>query len=100
MARWGRHHKPIVAGASVLLIAAVAAVSVGIIVLGREQQKTEAQRLAAVREKIRADAKSTEATQKALDLRRRDAISRVNLAYREYLDDNVRAGRRALAWLP
>ena len=33
--------------------------------------------------------KSIEATQKAESLRRRDAVSRVNLAYREYLDDNV-----------
>ena len=36
-----------------------------------------------------AIAKSIEATQKAESLRRRDAVSRVNLAYREYLDDNV-----------
>ncbi len=57
--------------------------------LGREQQRTEAQRLAAIREKIRADANFFEATQRARDLRRRDAISRVNLAYREYVDDNV-----------
>ena len=36
-----------------------------------------------------AVAKSIEVTQKAESLRRRDAVSRVNLAYREYLDDNV-----------
>ncbi len=47
-----------------------------------EQKKTEGQRVLAI-------AKSIEATQRAESLRRRDAVSRVNLAYREYLDDNV-----------
>jgi WD40 repeat protein len=75
LARWGRRHKPIVAGAAALLLTAVAALSAGIVLVGREQMRTEQQRLLAER---RAEA-----------LRRRDAISRVNLAYREYLDDNV-----------
>ena len=48
LARWGRRHKPIVAGAAVLLITAVAALSAGIVLVGREQRKTETQRLAAV----------------------------------------------------
>ncbi len=89
LARWGRQHKPVVAGAAALLITAVALLSGGILLLGREQRKTEAQRRHAVQERIRADAKTVEATQRAEDLRRRDTISRVNLAYREYLDDNV-----------
>ena len=82
LARWGRRHKPIVAGAAVLLITAVAALSVGILLLEQEQKKTESQR-------VLANAKSIEATQRAESLRRRDAVSRVNLAYREYVDDNV-----------
>jgi WD40 repeat protein/serine/threonine protein kinase len=82
LARWGRRHKPVVAGAAALLLTAVAALSAGIILIGREQHKTEQQRLLAI-------AKSQEATQKAESLRHRDAVNRVNLAYREYLDDNV-----------
>jgi eukaryotic-like serine/threonine-protein kinase len=82
LARWGRRHKPIVAGAAGLLITAVAALSAGIILLEQEQKKTESQR-------VLANAKSIEATQRAEALRRRDAVSRVNLAYREYLEDNV-----------
>jgi WD40 repeat protein/serine/threonine protein kinase len=82
LARWGRRHKPVVAGVAALLITAVAALSAGIVLLGREQRKTEQQRLAAVQQR-------EVATEKAESLRRRDAVSRVNLAYREYVDDNV-----------
>ena len=45
LARWGRRHKPVVAGAAALLVTAVAALSAGIVLLGREQRKTEHQRL-------------------------------------------------------
>ena len=64
------------------LLTAVAALSVGIVLVGREQRKTENQRLAAVQQRELV-------SEKAESLRRRDAVSRVNLAYREYLDDNV-----------
>ncbi len=89
LARWGRRHRPIVAGAAALLLTAVAALSAGILLVGREQRRTEQQRLVAEEQRRRADLKSDEATRRAEALRRRDAISRVNLAYREYLDDNV-----------
>ena len=82
LARWGRTHKPIVTGAAALLLTAVAALTAGIFLLGREQRKTENQRLAAVKQGLLV-------AEKAEALRRRDAVSRVNLAYREYLDDNV-----------
>jgi WD40 repeat protein/serine/threonine protein kinase len=93
LARWGRRHKPIVAGAAALLLTAVAALSAGIILVGREQQKTEFQRLAAVQQSVLV-------SQKAESLRRRDAVSRVNLAYREYLDDNVALADQLLAGCP
>ena len=40
-------------------------------------------------QRVLATDSSIEATRRAEALRRRDAVSRVNLAYREYLDDNV-----------
>ena len=52
LARWGRRHKPIVAGVAVLLITAVAALSVGILLLEKEQKKTEGQRVLAVASSI------------------------------------------------
>jgi eukaryotic-like serine/threonine-protein kinase len=89
LSRWGRRHKPIVAGAAALLITAVVALTAGVILVGREQHRTELQRQVAEDQRRLAFAKSQEATQQAQALRRRDAVSRVNLAYREYLDDNV-----------
>ena len=93
LSRWARQHKPIMAGVAALLVTAVVALSMGVILVGREQNRTEKQRR-------RAIAKSDEATQKAEMLRRRDAVSRVNLAYREYLDDNVALGDDLLAGCP
>ena len=46
LARWGRRHRPLVASAAVLLVTAVAALSLGILLLGRAQRETEAQRRA------------------------------------------------------
>ncbi len=89
LARWGRRHRPVVAGVAVLLLTAVAALSAGIVLLGREQRRTERQRQRAEQQGKLAFLKSEEATERAESLRRRDAVSRVNLAYREYLDDNV-----------
>jgi WD40 repeat protein/serine/threonine protein kinase len=89
VARWGRRHRPVVASAAVLLVTAVAALSAGIVLLDREQRKTEAQRLEALQQHALANLNAQEAHQKAESLRRRDAVSRVNLAFREYLDDNV-----------
>ena len=100
LARWGRRHKPIVAGAAALLITAVAGLSVGIVLIGREQRKTELQRQEAERQGMVALVKSYEATHKAESLRRRDAVSRVNLASREYLDDNVALADELLAGCP
>jgi eukaryotic-like serine/threonine-protein kinase len=93
VARWGRTHKPIVTGAAALLLTAVAALTAGIFLLGREQRKTENQRLAAVHQSVLV-------SEKAEALRRRDAVSRVNLAYREYLDDNVALADQLLDGCP
>ena len=89
----GPAHKPVVAGAAALLLTAVAALTVGIVLLGREQRKTDDQRLAAVQQRELV-------TEKAESLRRRDAVSRVDLAYREYLDDNVALADQLLDGCP
>jgi WD40 repeat protein/tRNA A-37 threonylcarbamoyl transferase component Bud32 len=89
LGRWGRHHKPVVAGAVVLGLATLVGLTVGVFLLDQEQHKTEAQRQVAVQQRALAVAKHAEAIEKAESLRRRDAISLVSLAHREYLDDNV-----------
>ncbi|MHB1561179.1 MAG: WD40 repeat domain-containing protein, partial [Isosphaeraceae bacterium] len=73
----------------VLMLTALAALSAGILVVGREQRRTESERQRAESQRELAHRKSDEATRRAESLRRRDAVNRVNLAYREYLDDNV-----------
>lgn len=93
LARWGRRHKPVVAGAAALLLTAVAALSAGIVLVGREQLKTETQRRDAVYQRELV-------FEKAESLRRRDAVSRVNLAYREYLDDNIALADQLLDGCP
>ena len=55
--------------------------------------KTETQRREAVQQRELV-------IEKAESLRRRDAVSRVNLAYREYLDDNVALADELLAGCP
>ena len=42
VARWGRRHRPLVAGAAMLLVSAVAALSVGAVLINRERSKAEA----------------------------------------------------------
>jgi WD40 repeat protein/serine/threonine protein kinase len=100
LARWGRQHKPIVAGAAVMLVSTVFGLSLTVLLLNHEKHETEIQRRLAEQERGLAMAKSAEAIEKAEALRRRDAISLVNLAYREYLDDNVALADNLLARCP
>ena len=79
---------------------AVAGLSMGIILLGRAQRETEAQRKSAVQERELATIMSREANARADSLRRRDYISRVNLANREFLDDNAGLGEQLLYGCP
>ncbi|WP_165232607.1 protein kinase domain-containing protein [Aquisphaera insulae] len=82
LARWGRRHRPLVAGAAALLATAVVALSVGLVLLRGEQQRTAEQGRNATRS-------AAEASERAALLSRRDYINRVNLAHREFLDDNA-----------
>ena len=98
--RWGRRHRPLVAGAAALLLTAVAGLSLGIVLLGRAQRETEAQRQLAVQEGKLATIMSGDANTRADSLRRRDYISRVNLANREFLDDNAGLAEQLLYGCP
>jgi eukaryotic-like serine/threonine-protein kinase len=44
LTRWGRRHRPLVAGAAALLVAAVVGLTVGAVLLGRANSRTERQR--------------------------------------------------------
>ena len=98
--RWGRRHRPLVASAAVLLITAVAGLSLGILLLGRAQRQTEAQRQVAVKQSKIANFMTGEAIAQAEALRRRDYVNRVNLAYREFLDDNAALAEQILYGAP
>ncbi|QEH38461.1 Serine/threonine-protein kinase PrkC [Aquisphaera giovannonii] len=89
LARWGRRHRPLVAGAAALLATAVVGLSLGLVLLEREHRETEAQRQVAT-------IMSAEAGERAAQLSRRDYINRVNLAHRELLDDNAALGEKIL----
>jgi WD40 repeat protein/serine/threonine protein kinase len=98
--RWCRRHRPLVASAGVLLVTAVAGLTLGIVVLDRAQRETEHQREVAVLESESATFMSEEANARAESLRRRDYINRVNLAYREFLDDNAAWAEQLLYGCP
>ncbi len=68
--------------------------------LGRAQRETEAQRQSAVQERELATILRHEAMLRADSLRRRDYISRVNLANREFLDDNAGQAEQLLYGCP
>ena len=98
--RWGRRHRPLVASAAVLLSTAVVGLTLGIVLLGRAQRETEAQRQLAVKQSEVATFMSREANNRAEALRRRDYINRVNLAHREFEDDNAALAEQILNGCP
>jgi WD40 repeat protein/tetratricopeptide (TPR) repeat protein len=83
LARWGRRHRPLVAGAAALLLTAVVALAVGLVAVKREQLRTEQQRMTAVTAQQKADesAKAADAAchQAEADTRRADEQSRLAL---------------------
>jgi WD40 repeat protein len=80
--KWSRRHTTVVVSAVALLMMAVAGLSVGIVLIGKQQARTEkvAEELKTERDRV---------TRAADDLSWQGYVSRVNLAYREVLDDNV-----------
>jgi serine/threonine-protein kinase len=65
-ARWGRRHRPLVAGAVALLVTAVVALAIGIAAVSREKQLTELAREDAVQERDSAE-KARKRTREALN---------------------------------
>jgi serine/threonine-protein kinase len=59
LARWGRRHRAIVAGAAVLLLTALAALAVGLVAVEREQRRTD--------QALRAEAQRRREAREALD---------------------------------
>ncbi len=59
--RWGRHHRPAVAGAAALLVAGVVALSIGTVLVGRERDEARRQRDEATRQREEATARRNEA---------------------------------------
>jgi tetratricopeptide (TPR) repeat protein/tRNA A-37 threonylcarbamoyl transferase component Bud32 len=56
LGRWGRRHRPLVTGAAALLLTAVAALSAGVVLLGRKQAEVVQERNAARKAKDEAEA--------------------------------------------
>ena len=90
-----------------LLITGVVGLSIAAVLIRGEQLRTEGERLRAdlsLTETRRgskiAEDNALEATQKAKDLERQDYIHRVNLAYREAMDNNIAAAVHLLDGCP
>jgi serine/threonine-protein kinase len=66
LARWARHHRPLVAGAAALLVALVVGLTAGTILLGQTNRRIAREQAETQRERDRADANFQRA-QKAVD---------------------------------
>jgi WD40 repeat protein/tRNA A-37 threonylcarbamoyl transferase component Bud32 len=107
LARWGRRHKTLAAGIGALLLTAVAALAIGIVLIGFEQARTRVQFLraeanlaVATQERQRADDKAREADQRAEFLRRQDYFNRINIALREIENGNIALAESLLFGCP
>jgi serine/threonine-protein kinase len=73
LARWGRRHRPLVAGAAGLLVTAVVALTAGTLLLGRKNQEVRRERNAALGARDEADAERHKASRAAA---RAEAVNR------------------------
>jgi WD40 repeat protein len=103
LARWGRRHKPLVAGAAALLLTAVVALSLGLVLLGQANTEIQEQRNQALQRKREADdAKEQAETQRDELARLNDSllranyISDMNLARVAWDENNLDRGRELL----
>jgi serine/threonine-protein kinase len=98
--RWGRRHRPLVAGATVFLVMAVAGLSASTAVVSAEQRETEKQRLIAVKNyeisrkqafniiKLIEETEPELAAQPALHDRRRELLTTTATACRQFLEQD------------
>jgi WD40 repeat protein len=105
--RWGRRHSTAAVGIGVLLVTALAALSISTVLISSEQARTrqqfiraEANLAAAQEQRQRADDKAREATARAEELALQDYINRVNRAYHEVMVDNVALAQDLLLGCP
>jgi serine/threonine-protein kinase len=66
LVRWGRRHRPWVAGAAALLLTVVAALVIGLVAVNREKNRTAAEQQR-TQEALEAEAKARRRTRQALD---------------------------------
>jgi WD40 repeat protein/tRNA A-37 threonylcarbamoyl transferase component Bud32 len=92
--RWGRRHKPAVAGLTALLATGLAALVLGAVLLQREQSRT-----AAARAQAAADTANAEALAR-LALETRLYYQRIALAERELAASNLKRATELLAACP
>ncbi|HEV3445599.1 MAG TPA: serine/threonine-protein kinase [Gemmataceae bacterium] len=104
--RWGRRHRPLVAGAAALLLTAVVALAVGIVAVDREKRQTEEQRdIAQANEKeaVAQKKRAIEFRDRALDALRATTSTDVQklIAEKKDLGANERAYLEAIVqrWL-
>jgi WD40 repeat protein len=75
VAKWARRHPTVIIATGILLVLAVVGLSLGIVLIGREQART--------REKAEALAEKVDA------LKRQDYVHRIHRAYSEAIDNNI-----------
>jgi WD40 repeat protein/tRNA A-37 threonylcarbamoyl transferase component Bud32 len=105
--RWGRRHRTLATGIGVLLITTVVGLAIAATLIHREQLRTDEKRMEAElnlvetkRQRKIAEDNALEANRRAEELRRRDYISRMNLAHSEVLDDNIARDEELLEGCP
>jgi WD40 repeat protein/serine/threonine protein kinase len=107
LARWGRRNRPLVVGLSVSLVAAVAALSVGNVLVGRQRAEAVRQRdraqtnfLEAERQRKVAVTTTRALAEKSALLERQLYVNRVNLALREVNANEINSATSLLGACP
>ncbi|MBI1915937.1 MAG: serine/threonine protein kinase [Planctomycetes bacterium] len=99
LARWGRRHRPLVASAAVLLVAAVVALSTGLVLLGRKQAEVVQERNAARRAKAQEGAINKFLVEDLLAAARPEELGK-DVPMRKVLDRAAKKVERAFADQP
>jgi WD40 repeat protein/serine/threonine protein kinase len=100
VARWGRRNRPLVVGLSVSLVAAVAALSVGNVLVGRQRDRAQANFHEAERQRKVAVTTTRALAEKSAELQRQLYVNRVNLALREVNANEINSATNLLSACP
>jgi WD40 repeat protein/serine/threonine protein kinase len=96
LARWGRRHKPLVAGAAALLLTAVVALSLGLVLLGQANNQIQGQKRAADEAKQQAEKRGDQLAALNDTLLRANYIADMNLAHHAWAENNLIRTRELL----